>query len=161
MSSTVRTPASMARSPHRRSADQNAVLHLLPQKRCGLPPRRRRNGLSHQSHKSEVPSIMTLASSGGWRLTSKIRFRVSGCRTRIAVRSPASLAGPGVRLGAVDDVPARAAAPGEELASRQNSAPLRVVWPCPHWEIFVVSDQEQRRLIRQPLRGLDPNKSDT
>jgi hypothetical protein len=35
MSSMVRIPAATARSPHLRSADQNAVLHLLPQSAAG------------------------------------------------------------------------------------------------------------------------------
>jgi hypothetical protein len=47
MSPMVRIPAAMARSPHRRSPDQNAVLQLLPQNRCGEPPSRGRNGCPH------------------------------------------------------------------------------------------------------------------
>jgi hypothetical protein len=50
----------MARSLHRRSADQNAALHLLSQKRCGLPPRRGRNGVLHQSQIIEVLQSMAL-----------------------------------------------------------------------------------------------------
>ena len=61
MSPTVRIPAATARSPHRRSAVQNAVLHFGPQKRCGLPPRRGRNDLSHQSQIIEVSSIRVAA----------------------------------------------------------------------------------------------------
>jgi hypothetical protein len=43
ISAMLRIPVAMARSPHRRSADQNALLHLAPQNRCGDPPRRARN----------------------------------------------------------------------------------------------------------------------
>jgi hypothetical protein len=48
MSSTVRNPASMARSLHRRGADQNLILDLLWQKRCGEPPRHGSNERAHQ-----------------------------------------------------------------------------------------------------------------
>jgi hypothetical protein len=63
MSSMVRIPAAMARSPQRRSAVQNALRHAAPQNRCGLPPRRGRNGLSHHWQIVEVPSVMTRPSA--------------------------------------------------------------------------------------------------
>ena len=44
ISAMLRIPVAMAWSPHRRSADQNALRHLPPQNRCGEPPRRARNG---------------------------------------------------------------------------------------------------------------------
>jgi hypothetical protein len=61
MSSIVRIPAAMARSPHRRSADQNALRHAAPQNRCGLPPRRSRNGCSHQWHAVKALIVITLS----------------------------------------------------------------------------------------------------
>ena len=61
MSPIVRIPAEMALSPHRRSPDQNALLHLGPQNRCGEPPRRARKGFSHHWHSTEVASVMTAA----------------------------------------------------------------------------------------------------
>jgi len=50
-----------ARSPNPRTADQYIFLHLAPQKRCGEPPRRARNGCSHHSHNFEDPSAITEA----------------------------------------------------------------------------------------------------
>jgi hypothetical protein len=61
MSVKVRIPSARARSPERRSADQNSILHLAPQKRCGDPPRRPRNGRSHHLHKIEDLSVITVA----------------------------------------------------------------------------------------------------
>jgi hypothetical protein len=75
MSSIVKTPASMARSPHRRNADQNAVLHSLWQKRCGLPPRRGRNDLSHHSQIIVVLSIRGFVQLG-WSHCASHRERV-------------------------------------------------------------------------------------
>ena len=53
-------PSARARSPNRRSADQNATRHFGPQKRCGEPPRRARNCRSHQSHTAETASVLTM-----------------------------------------------------------------------------------------------------
>ena len=53
-SATVRMPLATARSPHLRSADQNAALCVAEQKRFGEPPRRVRKGRPHQLHAVEV-----------------------------------------------------------------------------------------------------------
>src|SRR6516225_10409721 len=54
MASSVKMPAATARSPQRRTADQNIVLHLARQKRCADPPRRARKGRPHHGHTGEV-----------------------------------------------------------------------------------------------------------
>jgi hypothetical protein len=60
MASMVRIPAATARSPQRRRADQNIVLHLARQKRCADPPRRARKGRPHHGqHTGEVVMLRT------------------------------------------------------------------------------------------------------
>ena len=54
MSPMVTIPATTARSPHCRSPDQNALLHLGPQKRCREPPRRGSKGLPHQRQRTSA-----------------------------------------------------------------------------------------------------------
>ena len=57
----------MAWSPHRRSADQNALRHLAPQNRCGEPPRRARNEdlarMSPEDQKRRVAELLEFAAS--------------------------------------------------------------------------------------------------
>ena len=82
MSAMVRMPLASARSPQPRSADQNIVLHLGPQKRCGEPPCRARNGRSHHRHEVEVSCAMTAISPMPPRAAGRRARRRGRRRTR-------------------------------------------------------------------------------
>ena len=58
MSAMVKMPLARARSPNPRTADQYIFLHVAPQKRWGEPPRRTRNGRSHQRHRVEDDPVI-------------------------------------------------------------------------------------------------------
>ena len=85
MSAMVKMPLARARSPNPRTADQYIFLHLAPQKRCGEPPRRARNGRSHQRHKVGNSSLTTRSFQSAGSFKRSQLFLQTHIETRMGV----------------------------------------------------------------------------
>jgi hypothetical protein len=59
-SAAVRNPLSTACSAHRRPAEWNASRHLAAQNRCGEPPLRGSNSVSHQGHAGLIATAVAV-----------------------------------------------------------------------------------------------------